>query len=110
MFRLSAATILLAVTATYASAADQANACLTAAFTAYNNANVGLIAEAGIPMKAEGQIAQRRLQEQYCARVAQCKIATLPPQQTTIAFDVAFSYCLRDEAMEKYELTPSKGN
>lgn len=110
MFRLVTATVLLIAMATSVLAADQGNACLLSAFTAYNNANVELMASAGIPMKVDGQIAQRRLQEQYCIRVAQCVNADLPTQETTMAFDVAFSQCLRSEVMEKYELVPSDGN
>ena len=110
MHRLLIATLFLAAITASALAADQENGCLVAAFTSYNSANVSLMASGGIPMTVEAQIAQRRLQEQYCVRVAECQNTALPKQQTTMVFDVAFANCLRDEAMEKYELTPSKGN
>ncbi len=93
-----------------ATAADQESACRAAALITYNDANLKLMASAGVPMAMDAIIAQRRLQEQYCASVARCHSVTLQKQQTTMVFDMDFDNCLRDEAMEKYELSPSKGN
>lgn len=104
---LIAALLCTAVAAT-ATAADRQSACLSAALTAYNDANVRLLASAGIPMKMQAIIEQRRLQEQYCISAARCLAATLPKQLTDTVFDIEFDKCLRDEAIEKYELSPSK--
>ncbi|MGA9598667.1 MAG: hypothetical protein WBS22_00105 [Methylocystis sp.] len=91
-------------------AADQESTCRAAALIAYNDANLKLMASAGVPMAMDAIIAQRRLQEQYCAGIARCHSLTLPKQQSTMVFDMDFDNCLRDEAMEKYELSPSKSN
>jgi hypothetical protein len=106
----AALVIVLAALASSAWAADQGNACLVAALNDYNQANLALLTKSELLMTVETTIAQRRLQEQYCLRVAQCQLASMPPQQTTVALDAAFSDCLRDEAMEKYELAPATGN
>ncbi|WGJ15025.1 hypothetical protein QEV83_01570 [Methylocapsa sp. D3K7] len=102
--------IVLAPLASSAWAVDQGNACMVAALIDYNQANLALLTKSDLPKTVEATIAQRRLQEQYCLRFAQCQLASLPPQQTTMALDGAFSDCLRDEAMEKYQLAPSTGN
>lgn len=104
---LIAASLCTAIAAT-AAAADQQSACLSAALTAYNDANVRLLTSAGIPMKMQATIEQRGLQEQYCISIARCRTATLPKELTGAGFDIAFDKCLRDEAIEKYELSPSK--
>lgn len=85
-------------------AEDGVKTCLTGAFEEYNRANLALLAKSEMLMTVETVIAQRRLQEQYCLKAARCELANLPPQQTTIALDAIFSRCLRDEAIEKYEL------
>jgi hypothetical protein len=54
----------------------------------------------------EMTIAQRRLQEQYCLRVAHCELATMTSQEGTVVLDVEFSKCLEEEAKEKYDLVP----
>ena len=100
----------LVVLAPSAWAAYQGDACLVAALNDYNQANLALLTKSEPLMTVETTIAQRRLQEQYCLRVAQCRLASMPPQQTTWALDSAFSHCLCDEALEKYELAPAKCN
>jgi hypothetical protein len=101
--------IVLVGSASGSWAADQEEECMVAAFTDYNRANLALLTKSDLLMTVETIITQRRLQEQYCLRVAKCHLAGLPPQHTTMALDVAFSGCLRDEAMEKYELAPTTG-
>lgn len=100
------ATTILVGMATSALAADQKGECHLSAFTAYNKANLAILATANPILKAEVQIAKRRLQEQYCSRVAQCESGDVPAQQTTMTFDVMFSKCLSDEAQEECELIP----
>src|ERR1035441_5959084 len=102
--------VVLAALASSAWAADQDNTCMVAALNDYNKANLALLTKSDLLMTVETTIAQRRLQEQYCLRVAQCQLASLPPQHTTMALDAAFSTGLRDEAMEKYELAPATGH
>ncbi|MGD9540805.1 hypothetical protein [Methylocystis sp.] len=107
---IAAVVIVFVALASSASATDQRNACRVAALTDYTQANQALLTKSDLPMTVETTIAQRRLQERYCLSAAQCQLASMPPQQTTVALDVAFSRCLRDEAMEKYELAPATGN
>jgi hypothetical protein len=102
--------MVLTSLASNAWAANQYNACEIAAFTDYNRANLTLLTKHELIMTVETTISQRRLQEQYCLRVAHCQIADLPLQKTTMALDTAFSVCLRDEVMEKFELVPANGN
>jgi hypothetical protein len=76
-------------------------ACAVAAFTEYNRANVALMQQ-GVPvMSVESTIAQRRLEEQYCLRAARCIVGDPTNSALAIPFAVAFSKCLRDEALEK---------
>jgi hypothetical protein len=107
---LIASIILLAALPSSASPATQDSTCMVAALNDYNKANLALLTKSELLMTVETTIAQRRLQEQYCLRVAQCQLASLPLQNTTMALDAAFSTCLRDEAMEKYELVPTAGH
>jgi hypothetical protein len=73
-------------------------ACATAAFNDYNRSNLALLL-AG-PMSVESTIAQRRLQEQYCLRFAQCIIG-VANYQSPLPFAAEFSTCLCDEAAEQ---------
>ena len=100
--------IILIGLASSAWAANREEECMIATFTDYNRANVELLTKTD-PVTVETIIAQRRLQEQYCLRIAQCHVAGPPPQRTSIALNATFSSCLRDEAMEKYELVPATG-
>src|ERR1700721_2811227 len=75
-------------------AADHEQECMVAAFTDYNRANMALLTKPDPLMTVETAVSQRRLQEQYCLRIAKCHLAGLPPQNTTIALDIAFSGCL----------------
>jgi hypothetical protein len=107
---LAALVIVVAAFPSSASPGDQDSTCMVAALSDYNKSNLALLAKSELLMTVEAAIAQRRLQEQYCLRVARCQLASLPPQKTTMALDAAFSACLRDEAMEKYELAPTAGH
>jgi hypothetical protein len=69
--------------------------CLTAAFTEYNKANLAIMTQVTTVMSVEATVAQRRLQEQYCIRVAQCR--TTSP----MALAATFSRCLDDEGKNK---------
>jgi hypothetical protein len=85
-------------------AAENTDGCTVAAFKDYNASNLALLATN--PMPVETTIAQRRLQEQYCLRVAHCELASMPSQESTVVLDVEFSKCLEEEAKEKYDLVP----
>jgi hypothetical protein len=75
------------------------NACELAAFNDYIKENNTLL-QAAVPiMSVEATIAQRRLEEQFCARFVQCGIA----DTSSVPFRAIFAACLRDEALEKYE-------
>jgi hypothetical protein len=87
--------VIMTPTALIAQTAAQTD-CATAAFNQYNAANVALLQQGALPMSAEQIITQRRLEEQYCLRFTQCAGVS------DLRARVAFSGCLRDEAMEKY--------
>jgi len=78
-----------------ASAFADEKSCLTTAFTEYTRANFALTSQITTVMTIEMTIAQRRLQEQYCMRAAQCR-STSP-----IAMAALFSGCLREEAKDQ---------
>ncbi len=80
--------------------------CGLEAFKEYNVANVALLMKDSPFMKADTLIAQRRLEETYCLKEAKCAVETGAPQTGSLEFDLAFSRCLKEEAMEKYEATP----
>jgi hypothetical protein len=67
-------------------------ACAMTAFNDYNKANLALMAQSTT-------VAQRRLQEQYCLRVARCRVGD-PTANRSLAlpYAAAFSSCLREEA------------
>jgi hypothetical protein len=83
-----------------ASASADETACLTAALSDYVKTNAALVMQSTPVMSVEATIAQRRLEEQYCLRVAQCRVSGLTRQATEWAAAAAFSSCLNDEAKE----------
>lgn len=103
MYRSGIAVALSAVITTSALAANDESACLAAALDAYTKANLTLIGSAGVPMPANALIAQRRLEEEYCARATECLAARLPGDQRAMQSDVLFSSCLRAKAKDKYQ-------
>jgi hypothetical protein len=74
-------------------------ACAMTAFNDYNKANLALMAQSTPLMSVEATVAQRRLQEQYCLRVARCRVGD-PTANRSLAlpYAAAFSSCLREEA------------
>jgi len=84
---------------------DEAQACLGAAMTDYNKANLVLMQQGTPPlMSVQATILQRRLQEQYCFQFVQC----VNGDPDSAPFRAAFDSCLRDEALEKYDAVPRK--
>jgi hypothetical protein len=96
---LVVATILSAGPCLAAPLTAQQTACATAALYDYTRSNLALLSAAPL-MSVESTIAQRRLQEQYCLRFAQCVIGGAN-YQSPLVYAVEFSTCLRDEAAEQ---------
>ena len=82
---------------TFACAEDAA--CLTVAVNNYTKANTALMLRSTPIMSVEAIVAQRRLQEQYCLRVARCRVGD-STKGMAIPFAAAFSSCLDNEAKE----------
>jgi hypothetical protein len=82
-----------------AGSANNEAACAATAFKHYLSANEALKDK----QRVEDQIAQRRLQEQFCLRFVQCiaqdKGATADAEPAS-----RFADCLREEAIELYKL------
>lgn len=103
---LAAAIILLS---SEAIAADEAKdprvACGVAAVTEYNKAQLALMNSAltnpGEIISVELQIAWRRLQENYCLKLAHCFTDGSSVASPRLALGAEFSKCLKDEAAEK---------
>jgi len=74
-------------------------ACLAAALSAYTKANSALMLRSVPVMSVEAIVAKRRLQEQYCLRVARCRVGD-QNQGMAVLYATAFSSCLNDEAKE----------
>ncbi len=69
----------------------------------YVAANSAILSSSAPVMSVELLIQQRRLEEQFCRRFVNCAVTGAPE---SIQFATAFSSCLREEAMEKYEAKP----
>jgi hypothetical protein len=81
---------------------DAQDACAMAATKDYLNANLALLNQTPL-MSIDGAIAQRRLEEQYCLRFAQCLMDGSPLNQIAVLqYQATFSSCLRDETLEHY--------
>jgi hypothetical protein len=78
--------------------ADSQAACAAMAFKRYLAAN-----QAFNNNRVQDQIAQRRLQEQFCLRFVQC-IAHDQGQDADVAAASHFAGCLKEEAIELYKL------
>jgi hypothetical protein len=81
-------------------------ACIAAAFKDYNKANLALLTGRIPLMSVESTISQRRLQEQYCLRLARCVIGDLDNPSLNLPYLAEFSSCLREESLEKYDAVP----
>ena len=79
-------------------ASSAQNSCAAAALVDYNKQNLAILQQGSPIMTVQAQIAQRRLQEQFCLRVAQCRVGDPSNQALGIAHAAAFSACLREEA------------
>jgi hypothetical protein len=83
--------------------------CAASALTDYTEAKIAflkqLTPENPLPSPEE-EIAQRRLEEQYCERFTQCYYGQSPEPVQVLPYRAAFSGCLRDEALDKYAAPP----
>lgn len=84
---------------------QKGNECALIPFKNYIAAKFSLSQERLYP-PVESEIAERRLEEQYCLQFAQCQLPDKTSQTNTIAFSAVFSACLRNEALEKYDAVP----
>ena len=77
--------------------------CATEAFSTYNEALVDLLQQgAGVPT-IEAIIARRRLEERYCTQFARCDFPDTSAESSAVQYSLAFSSCLREEALEHYK-------
>lgn len=79
----------------------QSAPCLESALRDYTRTNLALLTQSFPIMTVEAVIAQRRLQEGYCVRVAICRVGQPSTPALAIAYAAMFSACLRDEAAEQ---------
>ena len=81
------------------------NVCVNAVQADYNKRNLAL-SERGNPLPSitsvETTLAIRRLEEDFCLRSTRCIL----DEKNKVDFAVAFSRCLEDEALEKYDALP----
>jgi hypothetical protein len=91
------AIVAAALSCAVASASADEAACISAALTDYVKMNAALAIRSAPLMSVEATIAQRRLEEQYCLRVARCRVGGVASAYATAA---VFSSCLDDEAKE----------
>jgi hypothetical protein len=105
-----ASVVIFATLSANANATDKRDEeCGVAVMRDYNEANLALLGKSNPIMSVETTIEQRRLQEQYCLHLARCKLMSTSQQETTTILPTLFSRCLREEAMEQYELVPADG-
>jgi hypothetical protein len=95
------AVIVAALSLATASAFADEAACVEAAFGEYNKANIAIMTQSAPVMSIDATIAQRRLQERYCLRVAQCRV---DGQDSAALIATIFSICLDDEARERLKI------
>jgi hypothetical protein len=79
--------------------------CGLAIFTDFNKQNLELLQSPGAyPIKSvETVLAQRRLQEQYCLKLARCAVGDPNDKSLDLTFRSAFSTCLSEQAKETNE-------
>jgi hypothetical protein len=76
-----------------------------AAFQQYNTANLALMQSSVPIMTIEATLAQRRLEEDYCAKSAMCRTAGVPEGSRATPLAAAFSECLSEIAKERADLS-----
>lgn len=96
---LAAAISQIWISGAFAEGADTQVACAATAFKNYLTANQAFKSHRSV----EDQIAQRRLQEQFCLRFVRC-IALDKGQAAEVASGSDFADCLKEEATELYKL------
>ena len=98
--------LLLGLIVTPLKAADPQDDCAYEASKEFMRRKLALQNRESSPVRSiDLTIAERRLEEEYCQRSARCVIPTTSPREF-LNFSAAFAKCLRDEAVEKYELKP----
>lgn len=107
--KVASAVIFAALSASASAKDSRAEECGAAVMREYNETNLALLGRSNPIMTVETTIEQRRLQEQYCLRLARCKLMSMSQQETTTVLPALFSRCLREEVMEQYELVPADG-
>lgn len=77
-------------------------ACLTSAREDFQNGKLALLKD---PLKKsiETLVSERRLEEQYCLRVARCVARTETGPAADLQAPIDFSSCLEEVALEKYD-------
>jgi hypothetical protein len=106
---LAAAITFATLSSSAANAAGEAKdprvECGVAAVTEYNTANLAqwnsAIANPSELLSVESTIAQRRLQENYCLKLAHCLTDGSNVGPPGLTLGAAFSSCLKDEEAEK---------
>lgn len=88
-------------------AQDASSSCVGAAYSSFAKANMAILREGTPLMSVDATVEQRRLEENYCMKVASC---TVGDAVDSIPYRGAFSACLRDLAMEKYDAAPRDSN
>lgn len=105
-FLIASSCVLLCVTGSVSAstqgADDAKTECATAAFKDYNKSKLALLTQAPL-MSVDTLLAQRRLEEQFCQRFAQCVFGQSPDQTHELPYRAAFASCLEDESLEKYD-------
>lgn len=87
------------------------NQCATQAFTNYNNAKLTLFQQNGVGPSVQQIIAERRLQEEFCAQFAKCVLVlNANSQLVALEYAASFDSCLRDEALEEYDAVARTGD
>jgi hypothetical protein len=77
-------------------------ACLTSAREDFQNAKLALLKDS-VKRTIETLVSERRVEEQYCLRIARCVARTETGPAADLQAPIEFSNCLEEVSLEKYD-------
>ena len=77
-------------------------ACLTSAREDFQNGKLALLKDS-VKKTIETLVSERRLEEQYCLRIARCVVRTEAGPGAELQAPIEFSNCLEEVSLEKYD-------
>jgi hypothetical protein len=102
IFLFSAIVLVVSIAGPSSPAVADAAVRETSAYQVYIQQNLKLLQSGDAPLSVDTLLAQRRLQDDFCRKAAQCEAG---PDSNSTPYRAAFYRCLGEEAADAYGLS-----